>query len=260
MLRSGLAALGRNCRRSTARPRGLSSRFACSGSAVVDRQLRRQFDTSRVCHRAGNLFKQVGALLIERVAPRCNRRAEVFDRPNVRQVGRNEGVRQQEGARLLAERSDVEDRTLRECALPADGVNAADEAAKPFQDANAVQLRVLPTAPGIDREAMSGEDMQGPPLQRERGDHRHFVRGELGDERVLLVDLRVALAQGSIELDHDGRRDVAMHEVDAILVAAEGQQPPVSAHADVVERIEDAARRQVGLGRGGGGILWHTAL
>ena len=72
---------------------------------------------------------------------------------------------------------------------------------------------------------------------------------ELVDERVLLEDLRVAPARGPIELRDDGRRVVAPHLVDAILVAVEREQAPVAAHAHAVERVEHAIGRQPGVGR-----------
>ena len=71
---------------------------------------------------------------------------------------------------------------------------------------------------------------------------------ELGRERVFLEDLRIAPAPGPIELGDDDPAAFEEDLEDAVLVRVELDQPAVALEADGVERVEDAAWRQVGVG------------
>jgi hypothetical protein len=85
-----------------------------------------------------------------------------------------------------------------------------------------------------------------------RGYRGNFAHGQLGDERVFFEYLRVAPAPWPIEFRDHGGAVLAVHEVDAILVAVERQQASVAADAATFERVEDPVRRERGIGRGGG--------
>ncbi len=79
-------------------------------------------------------------------------------------------------------------------------MDAADEAADPFQRLRVVELGHAAAAPRIHRDAKSLV------LERVRwGDHGDLALGELARERVLFVDLRVAPAAGPVELRHHRR-------------------------------------------------------
>src|SRR5439155_21078689 len=115
--------------------------------------------------------------------------------PCVEQIGREEIAFEKELARLGAEGLRVEDASRGKLLRCADGVNAADEAADPFQDFLVVELGRAPAAARIDGEAKS---LVMPRL--ERRDDGDLLRSELVRKGVLLVDLRVAPAFGAIEL------------------------------------------------------------
>jgi hypothetical protein len=70
---------------------------------------------------------------------------------------------------------------------------------------------------------------------------------QLGGEAVLFEDLRVAPTSGTVELGDDDATAFEKDLEDAVLVRVELDQPAVAAPAGGVERIEDGARRQVGV-------------
>ena len=50
---------------------------------------------------------------------------------------------------------------------------------------------------------------------------------QLRGERVLLLDLRVAPAPGTIDLEHHRAAVVAADAIDAVLIAVQGEQPAI---------------------------------
>src|SRR6185436_1891542 len=114
-----------------------------------------------------------------------------------------EPTAEQEGARLVSEGLDVDRGAMREGPRAPRGVDAADEAADPFEDALAVELRRATAAAREDGEAEVLELVQRAAGERGGCDERHFRCGELVREGVLLEDLRIAPAPGPVELrDH----------------------------------------------------------
>ena len=164
--------------------------------------------------------------------------------PRGQQIRGNEIVREQPVARGPAERFRVDGRPLREGGSRADRVNATQETAHPFERRAVLQLGRPAAAFGIDGEAESGERVQRPFVARERSHDRQLARRELGDERVLLVDLRVAPAAGPVELRNERWSVVAKDLVDAVFVAAERQQASITPIADAIERVEDDVGRK----------------
>jgi len=57
--------------------------------SVVNREPRRQLDSSRFCHRPRDFFQQARANLIQQVTPLCNRHSEVLDPTNAPYVESN---------------------------------------------------------------------------------------------------------------------------------------------------------------------------
>jgi hypothetical protein len=68
------------------------------------------------------------------------------------EIRRDDSARQQERARLLAEAFDVQARTMRERLGASDGVDAADEAAQPFECFGILELGRASAAARKDRE------------------------------------------------------------------------------------------------------------
>ena len=146
-----------------------------------------------------------------------------------------------------AERLGVDHGAVPEKRLRAHCMNAAEETAHPFERSRVLELRRTATAFGIHGKAESREGVQRCTAARKWRDYRNLARRELGNERVLFANLLVGPASGPIEFHDDGRRVVAPYLVDAILVAAEGQEPPVTSKPDAIERVEHDVRRELGI-------------
>ncbi len=110
------------------------------------------------------------------------------------QIGRQKVVREQEVAGLVAERRNVERGAGLEGRDGADGVQTADEPAHPFERRGIVQLRRAAAAFRVNREAEALEFVQCPSIALPWRNRGNFPRGELGDEAVLLEDLRIGPA------------------------------------------------------------------
>src|SRR5919198_5808652 len=122
----------------------------------------------------------------------------------------------------------------------AHGVDAADEAADPFERLVIAELRCAPAAPRVDRNA---ELL--PAVGVRRRDDGDFALGELARERVLLVDLRLGPASRAIELRHDDALIFEPDLVDAVLVAVETEQAPVGAQAAGADAVEHPLGREL---------------
>jgi hypothetical protein len=127
-------------------------------------------------------------------------------------------------------------------------VDAADEPPHPFEGLGIFQLRGAPAAPRIHSEAEPGVLVERAADENERRDDRDLALGELGDERVLFVDLCVGPARRPVELRHDRRAFFQEDLVDAVLVAVERDHAPVAAQADGLERVEDDVGSESGVG------------
>ena len=90
----------------------------------------------------------------------------------------------------------------------ADRVDASEEAAHPFERRAVLELRRAAAALRVHGEAEAAERVQRACPSSASGATTGISRvGELGDERVLLEDLRVGPARGPVELrDHRRRR------------------------------------------------------
>jgi hypothetical protein len=123
-------------------------------------------------------------------------------------------------------------------------MQAAEEAPDPFEHLVAVELGRSSAALVVDGEAetLVGVERAARDVARRHG--RHLGVGELANERMLLADLRVAPAAGTVELDDDRRAVVEHRLVDAVLVAPERDQAAVAANADGLEGIEDEVGRE----------------
>lgn len=163
------------------------------------------------------------------LARALERRLDAFERQRDRglvrrsYVIRNEIVREQVVARLVAERADVEHGTRDIRLRRTDRMNAADEAAEPFERVAAVEIGCAPAAPLEDREAETVERVQRAAVERSRGHRRNLARGEFGDERMLFENRVVRPARRAIELRDDRRAVFDTDLVDAVFVAVEGK-------------------------------------
>ena len=81
--------------------------------------------------------------------------------PGCQQIIRNEIVLQQIVARCITEAFDIKHRPVAERAAPADGVDAADEAAQPFAHARLVEFRRPAALAREDGEAETAVLVQG---------------------------------------------------------------------------------------------------
>lgn len=171
-------------------------------------------------------------------------------------IVRNEIVREQVVARLVAERTDIEHGTRGIRLRRADRMDPADEAAEPFERVAAVEVRRASAAPLEDREAETVERVQRAAVECARGHRRNLARGELGDERMLFEDRFVRPAGRTVELRDDRRAVFDAHLIYAVFVAVEREQAPVGAqagrHQHAVERVEHALGRESGERRAGG--------
>ena len=175
----------------------------------------------------------------------------VADRgPGRAQVGRHEVAGQQPVARLAAEALDVEHGPMHERRVRAGAVDAADEPADPLQHARLVELGRPSAASRVDREAEARVMEQRAAVTPQRRHDGDLERVELLCERVLLDDLRVAPSAGAVELGDHGRFVLQPDLVHTVLVAVQGEHAPVAQKADRLQRVEDALRREAGVGGG----------
>src|SRR5690606_4672774 len=151
------------------------------------------------------------------------------------------------GARLGAERIQIQRFPEAEGLGRADKVDAADEAADPLEHFGLLEVRRAPAAARIDGKVELAAVEEGVVVEEKRGDDRDFATGELERESVLLEDLLARPAAGPVELDDDRRAFVQIHLVDAVLVAVQREKPPVRTQAGVRARIEDRFGREPGI-------------
>ena len=222
-----------------------------------------EIDEMRTLHRPAGAPQHIAgmAVAVQANSADCARALvampHAFDRlrgdalPGGDQVGRDETVRQQPLARLVAEARDVERRPHAKRRGPAHDVDAPDETADPFERRTILELGSAAAALRIDRIAEARETMQGRATACNRRDDRNLAHRQFGDECVLLADLLIAPPRRTIELDDDRRHRIhaagALVEpclVDAILVAVERKQPAVAEKSDGIERIEHAVGRE----------------
>src|ERR1700681_909495 len=145
-------------------------------------------------HRAGPL----------ETAPDAVQRQRDYAFPRAGDVGRDEVVREQPVARLLAESCYIERGPLYKTRDRADTMDTPDKAAHPFQSRPILELGSASSATRIDREAKAAKRRHGGSSgQLKRRDDGYLERSELGHERVLFGDLRVAPSQWPVELGDD---------------------------------------------------------
>jgi hypothetical protein len=155
---------------------------------------------------------------------------------------------QEIGARLVAERRDVDGGPVRITACRTGRVDAADEASEPFERRCVLEFRRATAAARKDGEPEAVEFVQRPPARLERGHDRDLVRVQLRREGVLLEDLRIAPARGAIELGDDGGSFLQPDLIDAVLVAVERQEPAVASQAQRVHGVQHDVRCEPGIG------------
>ncbi len=170
--------------------------------------------------------------------------------PRLEEIGGDEAAREQPFTRLNAIAFDIECRTLPESLYRADCVDAADEAPDPFERYCVLELGCPAAATRKDGEAETLERVQRGAADGERRDYRNLAVRELPGKLVFLLDLRVAPARRAIELRHQRRLLLHPRLVDAVLVAVEGEQPPVGPQPDACERVERPVGRQSGVRSG----------
>ena len=103
--------------------------------------------------------------------------------------------------------------------------------------------------PGIGQRHARLRDANEPPA-RQLGARQAsgIVAGELGEEAVLLEDLGFAAAPRAVELGDDRAFVLDAVVVDTILVAVQCKKTAVAVIAEVLKRLENVVRLQVGVG------------
>ena len=167
--------------------------------------------------------------------------------------------RQQRIARLPAEPLAGERHPVLEALPRADGMHAPEGATDELQRPARVDLhraRREPREHGVAQPGMTG---QGCALEDDRRRHRQVRGGELGRERVLLEDLRVAPAARPVELQHQHAVRGRAQLIDAVLVGVEGEQPTVAVDAEPLggrqHLVGGEPREGLPIGRRGHGAL-----
>src|SRR5262249_6582139 len=149
------------------------------------------------------------------------RGANAFEReigsllPRGREVGRDASAPEEQCARLLAEAFDVEARAMREGLRASYGVDASDEAPQPLERVGILELRRSTTAAREDGYAKAPMMGEGFSLECQGRDDRNLGGRELLRKGVLLQDLHIAPAPGTVELRHHRGRVLDPHLVDA---------------------------------------------
>ena len=110
----------------------------------------------------------------QRMTPSSAERDDAL--PRVREIGRNEAVREQPVARLLAEGLDVERRPLDKRRDRADAMNAPEEAAHPFQRRGSSSSGARPPRRGRPRSGIPRIVAASAGPRCERGDDGYFAR------------------------------------------------------------------------------------
>jgi len=164
-------------------------------------------------------------------------------------LGGAPGRTEAEFARFLAETGDVQDGAVCEGFQGAHGMDAADEAAHPFQGVGAVEFRHAPAPTRIYGETEAGVIVQaGAVGQNQGGYHRDFPRREFQRESMFLQDCGIGPATGPIELRHHRRAFFPAHLVDPVLVTVQSQQSPVGPQAHAIQRGEHSVGGEMGIG------------
>src|SRR6202163_233856 len=141
-------------------------------------------------------------------APDSVQRQRDYAFPRVGDVGRDEVVRKQPLARLLAESCYVERGPLYKRRDRADTMDTSYKAAHPFQRRPILELGSASSATRIDREAKAAKRRHRAfSGQLKRRDDGYLVLRQLGHERVLFGDLRIAPPEWPVELGDDRRRE-----------------------------------------------------
>jgi hypothetical protein len=130
-------------------------------------------------------------------------------------------------------------------------MDAADEAPQPLAHFAVAELRRAAAAAREQRHAKAARVMQRAAGEYQRWHGRHFRGGQLGDERVLFKDLRVAPAARAVELgDDEARGSGCVLDADLehpVLVAVQCQQRSGAAQAGGLDRIEHRIGGQAGV-------------
>jgi hypothetical protein len=177
--------------------------------------------------------------------------------PGALDVQRDHVVRQQPVARFRGKCLDIQRGSLGEGPGSADGVDAGQKPADPFQHLEIVQLGRATAAPGADAEGKAAEAVQGAPFQHQRGNHRDLSGGQLAGKRVFFLDLCLAPAFGPVELGDDGAVPVVgvfqMNLVDTVLIGTQRREAAVALQSHAGQRIHhDVGReRRIGMGLAG---------
>ena len=206
---------------------------------------------SQHCHVAGALECEMHRL----------ERVRAHARVDVPQVGRQLFVGEKPAAWRVPEAFDVERRPVHEPRHGTGRVDAAEETADPRERVRCIELRCAAASARIDSDTKAAKRVQRRTFEHQRRDDRNLAGVKLGDELMLLRDLRIAPASRTIELRDDRRLVLAPHLVDAVLVTVEREQAAVAADADGVERVEDEVGGQDGIGVSGhGGVTFVFPL
>jgi len=124
-------------------------------------------------------------------------------------------------------------------------VDAADEAADPFQGFRVLELGRTAAATRINRHAESGVRPRF--RAADRRDHGNLALRQLARELVFFIDLRVAPAAGAIELRHNHRVVLEPNLVHAVFVAVEAEQAAVRTQPGFAERVEHPLGGELGI-------------
>src|SRR4030095_13877589 len=147
----------------------------------------------------------------------------------------------------IAERLGIDRGPVAKRRLRAHGMDAAEEAAHPFERCRVGELGGAAAALWSTGKAEARKWVQRDAAGFDRRHHRNLAGRELGDELVLFANLQVGPAARPIELYDDGRCVITPNLVDAIFIAAEGEKTSIAPEPDGVERVEHDSRRELGI-------------
>ena len=121
---------------------------------------------------------------------------------------------------------------------PADAMNTAEKAAYPLAIGGRPQFRPAPAAPRENGVSEARMDEQRLAVAQKRRNHRNFLHRQFCRKCVFLTNRRVAPSTGTIEFGDDRLAVFRPDLIYTIFVAVEGQNPPVAAMSDRLERIQ----------------------
>jgi voltage-gated potassium channel len=172
--------------------------------------------------------------------------------PSGTHLGGHHVVQQKPVARFVGESGGREGRAFGERLLGAHGVDARQEPTDPLQYLEIVQLGAAPPAPRTHGKRKTGEVVQCRAVKLKRRHHGNLGSGQCVRKGVFLLNLGIAPALGTVELDHHLLMPFTggfqVHLVYPVLKTVERGQPPITPKTHAGQGILHHIGRQGGIG------------